>query len=105
MLLWIGRDRLLRPCPDPEPDDRNCTREPTTSKLEIGAGRSYRDYYLGLFESSYRVEGAPWTRLGYTYDWNSKSPERGASEFIALPGTSWEVEAVATPDEYCKAER
>lgn len=36
--------------------------------------------------------GYPWTRLGYTYDWGSRSSNKyGLSEFVIMPGSKVEV--------------
>ena len=51
----------------------------------------------------------PWTRLGYTYDWGSKTnlqTHAGLSEFVILPNsqvsTPIEVKRVVKTEEYCK---
>jgi len=46
---------------------------------------------------SYQVpNGYPWTRLGYTYDWNPNSPEVGLSEYIVRGGSTVTVAAVGS---------
>ena len=52
----------------------------------------YRTWFSNNFAKSYSVSGAPWTRLGYTYDWapanDTANPHKpkGVSEFILKPG-------------------
>ena len=101
LLLWVSPDRLFRPCPDPEVDDSICQLgEPDTAAAVPGLAEPYGDLYDELYRQSY-PDGAPWTRLGYTYDWAPGSDGRGASEFVLLPGTQWTHEAASTLDDYC----
>lgn len=42
-------------------------------------------YWLGLLQKSKEY---PWTRMGYTYDWEENSTDHmGVSEFVIVPGT------------------
>ncbi len=97
--LWVGRDDLFRPCPDPETDDTQCNLSfegsPDVPRID-----DYKDFFTSLYYTSYRVEGAPWTRLGYTYDWGGEG-EEGASEFVVAPDSPYEIKAVYTTEEYC----
>ena len=47
---------------------------------------------------------APWTRLGYTYDWGESSNHVGLSEFVLAKGASLEVDAVTPVDDYCRGD-
>jgi hypothetical protein len=93
---------LFRPCPDPEIDDSRC--ELTNANP---APDDYRLWFVNNYANSYAVSGAPWTRLGYTYDWapaadraNPRKPY-GASEFIVRPGANYTVTARYTTAQYC----
>jgi hypothetical protein len=47
------------------------------------------------------VGGYPWTRLGYTYNWNPEASIEGTSEFVIPEGTSVEVCGVVPATEFC----
>jgi hypothetical protein len=40
--------------------------------------------------------------IGYTYDWGNPKSERGASEFILIPNTPYEIVAATPTEEYCR---
>lgn len=98
--LWVNRADLFRPCPDPQVDDSQCdlamTGEPAVPRLN-----DYKTFFQGLYVGSYAANGAPWTRLGYTYDWNPESGETGASEFMLAPGSHYVIEGSFPTAEYC----
>jgi hypothetical protein len=103
--FWVDPADVFRPCPDPEVDDRRC-------EFELAAGArvegidDYAAFFTWLFYTSYfyqssNVKGAPWTRLGYTYDWGGLS-KFGASEYILQAGTKWERRSRQTLNDYCQ---
>ena len=49
--------------------------------------------------------GYPFTRLGYTYDWNPKAAKNhyGASEFLIVPNTPVQVLSIISTDDYCRS--
>lgn len=100
--FWVAPDDLLRPCPDSETDDSVCGLD-----LPDGTATDYRAWFTGNYYYAYSVKGAPWTRLGYTYDWAAAAdvlnPHRpvGASEFILRPGAPYSIAARYTTAEYC----
>jgi hypothetical protein len=103
--LWARPDALRRPCPDPEVTDPACRRgDPAPS-----ADRAFRTWFAELRASSYCNRCGtrtpyPWTRLGYTYDWNPSTDEVGVSEFV-LFAPSTVIFAGTTPTtEYCDVE-
>ena len=100
--LWVDPRDLFRPCPDPETNDTQCNLFWQEETPRVPRIRDYRAFFRSLYESSYKVDGAPWTRLGYTYDWSPGANKVGASEFILAPGSSYEVKATATADAYCQ---
>ena len=55
-----------------------------------------REHHMVIF----RFRAYPWTRLGYTYDWNEAGDEYGLTEFIILPGSEVEIEWTLTTDEF-----
>lgn len=105
--FWVDRTDLFRPCPDPETDDTACNVAfPVANGLPVAPTVKGVDDYLawfnGTYASAYGPGGAPWTRLGYTYDWNPDTPKFGASEYLITAGASWEVAGAAPVDTYCR---
>jgi len=99
--IWVSPKDMLRPCPDREVDDSRCEVE------AVSGDDDYKKWFTDNFAKSYSVSGAPWTRLGYTYDWapatdmaNPRKP-KGASEFILRPGTPYTITGRYTTLEYC----
>lgn len=98
--LWVDRNDLFRPCADPETNDKQCdlTYKGTPAVPRVC---DYKRFFLDLYEKSYQEKGAPWTRLGYTYDWGNGNRAFGASEFLLAPGSAYEVRSVSTVHDYC----
>ena len=105
---WVSASDLLRPCMDSQIDDHHCNlsfRPDSPSAPEASA--DYMCWFLGNASASYRPDGAPWTRLGYTYDYGPRDDygesdvPYGASEFMLGPKATYEVTANFTMAEYC----
>ncbi len=103
--LWVPMDSLLRPCADPSTAKLACDLNPPLT-LERGdiTGASWFNWLVTTTNHSYRPGGAPWTRLGYTYDWgeNETVPPYGATEFVLAPSTPYEVASRQSLLEYCR---
>lgn len=104
--LWVDLDDgVIRPCADPNPSAQACTLQFPGTVEEPGlTTEGYLRWYGDNINTSFAPTGAPWTRLGYTYDWgpaNDNTPPYGASEFMLTPGGQYEVEQVYTLTEYC----
>lgn len=88
---------LFRPCPNPEISSTECDRtfpEPVAP--------AYVDWFATNVLDSYQIpNGYPWTRLGYTYDWNPDSPEMGLSEYVVRRGASVNVTSIRSTADYC----
>ncbi len=101
--MWVNPADLFRPCVDPQIKDTSCNLHfgeniPTVKNIP-----DYRKFYENLYYKSYRSgDGVPWTGLGYTYDWGNSESEVGASEYILVPGASYEIQQVVSTVEYCK---
>ncbi|NQU13505.1 MAG: hypothetical protein HQ561_05125, partial [Desulfobacteraceae bacterium] len=104
--LWVYPKDLFRPTPDPEirdhegelsvkidgnwtfPSDYNAFLTLIENDSYIPA--SFKDWFTETAKGSYdrtgpvSTWGAPWTRLGYTYDWGNPDDHVGLSEFIIL---------------------
>jgi len=96
--MWVPTDGLFRPSPDPEIDD-------SVAELDFrpDVDPEHKAWIEDLEAVSYGADGYPWTRLGYTYDWDPEGgSEVGLSEFVARAGTEIVIEAVVHQDDYCK---
>lgn len=106
--LWVDPKDLFRPCVDPENNDSQCQTEvPTSFPTTTTSNKipeNYGQFYKNLYFKSFRGAGksrAPWTGLGYTYDWGNDDSDIGASEFILMPNAPYQIERVLTTHEYC----
>ncbi len=105
--MEVARERLDRPClgiDESRPHSPVCT-----VGIQAGRAADVRDYVLKQMADSFVVGGPggpgyPFTRLGYTYDWNqvNAQPNRyGASEFLVQANTSATVLTQQETDAYC----
>ena len=95
--FWVKPDDLFRPCPDPEIDDSHCDLA-----FPSEVGREHVEWFDKMQDESYGENGYPWTRLGYTYDWNSSTGEVGLSEFVVSAGAIVKVASVDSTSVYCQ---
>ncbi len=100
--LWVDPADLFRPCPDPDPADDRCNIGLPMDEARVPRLADYRAFFAELYVRSYRADGAPWTRLGYTYDWAPGSGEVGASEFMLAPDSAYTVAGSTATSEYCR---
>ena len=111
--FWVSAKDLFRPTPDPEISDREAELEFRSANEFSSISNKYKDWYnheLSSFNSRMKEMNpdkmpAPWTRLGYTYDWGDSSDHVGLSEFVVAQGASLEVDSVTTVDDYCRGDR
>ncbi len=82
MEILVRPADLFRPCRDPEINDCECALQFPTGAYST-PNPAYTTMYEGLITSA---NGYPWTRLGYTWDWQAKSNHFGPSEYIIYPG-------------------
>lgn len=96
--MWVKPEDLFRPCPDPEVGDTSCELylPDTPSKVKVGT-MTYREWFVNnIYEAYYMASSQPWTRLGYTWDWNKKNKEHiGLSEYIIEPGARVIIKDIA----------
>ena len=109
--FWVEAKDLFRPTPDPEISDREAELEfRPVNEFSIVSDK-YKDWYnhelssfkLRMKEMNPNSPPAPWTRLGYTYDWGESANHIGLSEFVLAKGASLEVDAVTPVDDYCRS--
>lgn len=98
--LWVDRANLFRPCPDPGVSDHRCSFQMQGTPHVKGIA-DYPVFFASLFVGSYNLDGAPWTRLGYTYDWGGRN-RFGESEFMLTTNTRYAVRSAASIPAYCR---
>lgn len=117
--MWISPEMLARPCPIMDVTAAYCTldnKETASRPVCVGPKEqdpvclgqaAYWDWFGQNMRNNLKEGGAPWTRLGYTFDWKrakSGSFERyGASEFITKKDATYQINAAYTLAEYCAA--
>ncbi|SMF13632.1 hypothetical protein SAMN02745866_00858 [Alteromonadaceae bacterium Bs31] len=101
--LWVKPEDIFRPCPDPEPSDQNCQLSfSETSTYQPARITDYPAFFEKLKQQSYQKGGAPWTRLGYTYDWQYGEYGVGASEYIISPDSDLYIAEHYSTSDYCQ---
>ncbi len=91
-LLFIRIDdpaELFRPCTESNPT----TPGPCTETFPESATESHRAWMAGQAFASWQLPGGyPWTRLGYTFNWNPDAATTvGASEYVIPRGKTVNV--------------
>lgn len=107
--MEVARDRLDRPCLGI--DETNPQKPVCTVGIQASRAPQARDYVLRQMADSFIVGGPagpgyPFTRLGYTYDWNpvnARPNHYGASEFLVQANTTATVITQQETDAYCAA--
>jgi len=95
-----GPGQLFRPCANPNPTTAGpCTEDFPCDQTCL----EHRSWTAGQAFSAWQIpDGYPWTRLGYTYNWNPSAPSIvGTSEFVIPAGTAIEVIELADATAYC----
>ncbi|MDG3443831.1 hypothetical protein [Nitrospirillum amazonense] len=115
--MWVAPEALARPCPDTDVTAAHCTLDTssTAARPTCTAGdaacletQGYWDWFARNMRVNYVEGGAPWTRLGYTYDWHPQAGgsdgavRYGASEFILKPSRPYDIRAAYTLADYCR---
>lgn len=105
--LWVDPADLFRPCVDPETNDNSCNLDFTATTPVVKNIKDYPAFYKNTYYRSFRAApGVPWTGLGYTYDWKNATKKKGAlekgeSEFILAPSSSYTIEKAEPTWQYC----
>ena len=93
--FWCDPEELIRPA-----YVTDITVQMDVSALDGSMLGEYEEWFEGNIIWSYFDSAYPWTRLGYTYDWNEDGNEYGLTEFIILPGSEVEIEWTITTVEF-----
>lgn len=90
--------------------DKSSVQQPVcTLDTQASTPAELQQFVMQQMAGSYVVDnpkgpGYPFTRLGYTYDWNPEAVTKkhyGASEFLLAPGSQVNVLAITSTDDYC----
>lgn len=100
--IWVSPDDIYRPAGNP-----SIITTSTGAALLDQVSSSYSTWFNNyIIFAYYRTLSGnqdyhyPWTRLGYTYDWNPEAKEVGLSEYVVHPNTGIWVEKVAKVSDY-----
>lgn len=93
--IWVSPQDLWRPSPDNEVNDQTAQLD-----FSMNTDSTYQSWFNSTILYSYYPMRYPWTRLGYTYDWDSSTPEIGLSEFVIKPNSKILVHQVETNDAF-----
>lgn len=111
--FWVSPDAMARPCPSTDVTAAQCALDTSTTAARptCSAGdtscleqQSYWDWFGQNMRANYKSGGAPWTRLGYTFDWKPSEKgftRYGASEFILKPSRPYTIKGSTSLAEYC----
>lgn len=108
--FWVNYRDLFRPTPDPEISDREAQLTFPESRNFLLVSDEYKNWYndrVREFDSRLKEMNpahlpAPWTRLGYTYDWGESNDHIGLSEFVLVKGADLEVASATPVNDYCR---
>ncbi len=97
--MLVDKNDLFRPCADPRIDTEICTES-----FPNDVNKTHKAWLAQQMLNSYQLseKGYPFTRLGYTYDWNPNTPEFGVSEYIAREGANAEILSITPTEDYCQ---
>lgn len=97
---------VFRPCPNPDPGQTQCGNQITATPAQSAFVSWFANQMVFSYKTGPEMKdtGYPWTRLGYTYDWDPKASDiRGVQEYIVPDKTVVTVTAIVSPDAYCAA--
>ena len=100
--IWVQPQDLFRPSADPEISDSQAEIDFRIANKFMNISEEYLDWFNKQKKDSYKPDGYPWTRLGYTYDWGNPKEHVGLSEFIISKGSRVHIHSLASTAEYCR---
>ena len=120
----VARDGLIRPCvgrgeidsprcefdiPDPPVDGADAAKlKDYYDRLRLVTEQMWESYRLGFPRKhdgpfDYPDKGFPFTGMGWSYDWSSKSPSHfGVSEFVIKRDAAIKIVSEKSPAEFCR---
>ena len=103
--MSVQKEDIFRPCIDPDITKKKCEAQP--SSLDQ-ISQTHKAWLAEQMLKSYQFtdrKGYPFTRLGYTYDWNTDTPDLGVSEYIIREGAKIKVINIMSTEDYCRPEK
>jgi hypothetical protein len=98
IVLDVKTSDMFRPCANPSLIATECT-----ANFADDASEPHQAWYAGQSAVAYQFpNGYPWTRLGYTYDWNPNTDEEGVFEFVIKKGVTVSVVSSTPTEAYCQ---
>lgn len=87
--LWVNPRDLVRPAYQTDVTLDSMTVKFDESFDDYSTDKDFKVSYKQWFDKTHtksydKKAGAPWTRLGYTYDWGSSGKKYGLTEFLIL---------------------
>ncbi|NCB99604.1 MAG: hypothetical protein EOM34_02870 [Clostridia bacterium] len=99
--MWVKPEDMFRPA-----YQTDITKDEMASTFEDIDEESFDQEYKAWFDdniiSSYFDSSAPWTRLGYTYDWADNGTEKGLCEFIVNQDSTVTIEFTKDTGDFIK---
>lgn len=94
--MWVNVEDVIRPA-----FVTSVTEQVTEQSLDDSMLGEHQEWFENNTESSYSDDYPyPWTRLGYTYDWEIGIEEYGLSEFLVLKNSELLVEWTYSNQEF-----
>jgi hypothetical protein len=112
-LTGVQPANIFRPCTDPRTDTTQCNGTSFVEPLPPNAPPNFFEWFAKQAISSWQISrprhkgvSYPWTRLGYSFDWDPQATSPyGASEYV-IPGRSKPVQVmvkrVESAEDYCR---
>lgn len=95
--FWVDLNEVIRPA-----YETSVGKQLSPESLDGKGLGIHKDWFENNTKISYEETLRPWTKLGYTYDWNQYSGEYGLTEFLILQGSEVEIEWTKTTEEFIK---
>ncbi|WP_406663239.1 hypothetical protein [Gallaecimonas sp. GXIMD1310] len=93
----VASSSLFRPCANPSISTHRCGPD-----MPAQVSSQYRAWFATQTTVSYQRHGYPWTRLGYTYNYNPGASEVGPAELVIRKGAIVTVTAITSSSDYCR---
>ena len=100
--MSVQKEDIFRPCIDPDITKKKCEAQPSSLNQ---ISQTHKAWLAEQMLKSYQfanTKGYPFTRLGYTYDWNTDTPDLGVSEYIIREGAKIKVTNIMSTEDYCR---
>ena len=92
--FWVAPEDVIRPA-----YITDVTKQMENEYAMVGSG-PYQEWFDQNIIWSYFQSDYPWTRLGYTYDWNKGESEYGLTEFLISDSAKTEIAFTYTTQEF-----